>query len=99
MMNGLLQDLRFGVRMIRKNPGFSSAAILTLALGIGVNTTIFTWFNSTLITLLPGVRDPSSLAAVIPVDTVRGMVGVSYPDYCDYRDRNTTLAGLVAHNG
>jgi macrolide transport system ATP-binding/permease protein len=97
MMSGLWQDLRYGARTMRKNPGFSSAAILTLALGIGANTAIFTWFNSTLITLLPGVRDPSSLAAVIPVSPTHGMVSLSYPDYRDYRDRNTTLVGLIAH--
>jgi predicted permease len=95
-MPNFLQDLRYGLRMMRKNPGFTAVALLTLALGIGANATIFTWLNSILVVGLPGVKAPRELVAVIPVSPDFGMTSVSYPDYVDYRDRNTTLAGLTA---
>ncbi len=66
-MNSFLQDLRYGVRMLIKNPGFSLAAIVTLALGIGGNTSIFTITNALLLKSLP-YQDPQRL---VEIDTQR----------------------------
>ncbi len=63
MLEVLLQDLRFGVRMLRKNPGFTSVAVLTLALGIAANTAIFTAFDALVLRPRP-VKDPDSLAGI-----------------------------------
>ncbi|MGH9844501.1 MAG: ABC transporter permease, partial [Blastocatellia bacterium] len=91
-------DVRFGLRMLRKNPGFSLVAILTLALGIGVNTALFTVFDALMLKPLP-LKDPDSLVNLSGVDQGGGRHKLfSYLDYLDYRDRNRTLTGLVAWN-
>ena len=66
-MKGLLDDLRYGLRGLSKNRGFALAAVLSLALGIGANTTIFTLLNAVFLRPLP-VRDPARLAAVFTTD-------------------------------
>jgi len=89
-------DVRYTLRVLRKSPGFTAAAVLTLALGIGANATIFSWINSMLLNPIPGVEHTGEYAEL----TV-GQVGedhqISYPDYCDLRDRNTTLSSLIAY--
>jgi len=96
-MGTLLQDLRFGLRMLAKNPSFTAVAVLTLALGIGANTAIFTVVNSLLLRPLP-VEQPDRLVAVFM--THKGEVTFnpsSYPDYSDLRDRNGVFSGVAAH--
>jgi predicted permease len=96
-MPQLLQDVRFGLRMLAKNPGFTAVAVLTLALGIGVNTAIFTVANSLLLRPLP-VEQPDQLVAIFTThkgdDTFNPN---SYPDYSDLRDRNQVFSGVAAH--
>jgi predicted permease len=89
------QDLRYGLRMMLKNPGFTLVAVFTPALGIGANTAIFTLLDKVLIRPLP-VEQPQQLVAFVRDGT--GVPGIfSYPLYADLRDRNEVLSGLVAY--
>jgi|SRR5580704_2504029 predicted permease len=92
-MSTLLQDLRFSVRMLTKNPGFALLAILTLALGIGANSTIFSWINSTMLNPIPGATRTSELASVMKGEEDE----FSYLDYKDLRDSNQSFSGLAAY--
>ncbi|HYW72281.1 MAG TPA: ABC transporter permease [Pyrinomonadaceae bacterium] len=94
-METLLQDLRYGARMLRKRPGFTFIALVTLSLGIGVNTALFTVFNVFVLQPLP-VKDPHSLVEIRGVNQ-RGYREnlFSYLDYLDYRRHSRTLAGLA----
>jgi len=97
-MVGFFEDLRYGVRGLVRNRGFAAVAVASLALGIGANTTIFTLINAVLLRPLP-VRDPSGLAAVQTVDPrIPGYLPCSYPNYKDYRDRNTVFSSLVIYS-
>ncbi|MGO9895954.1 MAG: ABC transporter permease [Bryobacteraceae bacterium] len=92
---GLLGDLAYGFRSFQRNRAFAFVAAISLALGIGVNTTIFTLVNSVLLAPLP-VDRPRQLAEVYTVDShVPGAWLVSYPNYKDYRDRNTVFSELM----
>ncbi|MGH9768484.1 MAG: ABC transporter permease [Blastocatellia bacterium] len=96
-MQTLWQDLRYGLRMLRRNPGFTIAAALSLALGIGANTAIFSVVNAALLRPLP-VKEPDRLVGLyrkIPQD--RNHNRFSYPNYLDTRDRNQSFSGLAAY--
>jgi len=95
-MSTMTQDLRYGLRMLMKNPGFTAVAVLTLALGIGASTTVFSWIDSILLRPLPGVEKANELVAFETVATNGDSLATSYPDYIDYRDHLTSLAGLAA---
>ncbi len=97
-MRTLWQDLRYGARTLLKKPGFTLIAVLTLALGIGVNTALFTVFDAFVLKPLP-LKDPDSIVKIygrMP-DGSRYRL-FSYLDYLDYRDRNHVFEGLVAFN-
>jgi macrolide transport system ATP-binding/permease protein len=86
-------DLRYGIRALRKSPGFTCVAVLTLALGIAVNTTVFTAFDA--LFLRPrAVKDPGSLASVFRTTPGEPRGGFSYPDYLYYRDNSRSLSDL-----
>jgi len=96
-LDSLLQDLRYGARMLRKNPGFTAIAVLTLALGIGANTAIFSVVNAVLFQPLP-VRNLNELVDVYTTtagDPIN-YAPLAYPDYKDFRDQTATLDGLAA---
>jgi predicted permease len=97
-MGNLIQDIRFGLRTLRKSPGFAAIAVLTLALGIGANTTIFSWINSTLLNPIPGVSHTSNLASLMMGTDPTDPNVFSYPDYLDFRARNHSFSGLAAYN-
>jgi predicted permease len=99
-MENLLQDLRYGFRMLVKSPAFTAVAVLSLALGIGANTTIFTLINAVLLNPVP-VQDPSSLVWVYTTDEknrtgFNEFMPMSYPNYEDYRDHNGSFAATAA---
>jgi len=99
-MNTLWQDLRYGARMLLKKPGFTSIAVITLALGIGANTTIFSFINGLALRPIAGVKEPERLVGVYTSDYSSGLYGSSsYPDYVDFRDQAEGFSGLAAYDG
>ena len=103
-METLKQDVRYGLRMMAKNPGFTIIAIITLALGIGANTAIFTLFDQVLLRRLP-VRDPQELVQLRYSGSDTGRENsrgsnpgdyFSYPMYKDLRDQSSVFSGVLA---
>ncbi|HEY6400059.1 MAG TPA: ADOP family duplicated permease, partial [Blastocatellia bacterium] len=94
MLADLWQDLRFGIRMLGKQPGFTAVIVFTLALGIGVNTAIFTRLNS-LLRPLP-VSDPDSLVKLEYQAVNKGYGGFSFSDYDFLREHAQVFSGLIA---
>ena len=103
-MTRFLQDLRYGTRLLTRSPGFTFVAVLSLALGIGANTTIFTLINAVLLHPLP-VENPAQLVSVWTSDERNaangafGFLQTSPLNYQDYRDQNEVFSGLAAHQG
>ncbi|MBI2688555.1 MAG: ABC transporter permease [Acidobacteria bacterium] len=96
-LESLWQDLQCGSRMLLKAPGFTTVAVLSLALGIGANTAIFSLVDKLLIRKLP-VDEPDRLV-VISANRDQGVSTTSnYPDFADYRDRNEVFEGLVCYS-
>ena len=94
-MGTLLQDLRYALRVLRKSPGFTIAAVLTLALAIGANAVVFSVMNAFILRPLNVPQAQSLYGIVRGHDTA---MNESYPDYLDLRDRNRSFDGLVAFN-
>ncbi len=95
MFDTLLQDIRFGFRTLLKNPGLTGIAVLSLALGIGANTTIFSWVQAVLLRPLPGVSDPDSLVVLATKSPSGSPISCSYPDFVDFRDHNEVFSGVT----
>jgi putative ABC transport system permease protein len=100
-MNSLLQDLRFGLRMLLKNPVFALVAVVTLALGIGANTAIFSVVDAVLLRPLPYPEANRLVFLWSTMPSQGGSIGGSaWPDYEGWRDRNQVFDGLAAfYNG
>jgi predicted permease len=99
-MPDLMQDLRYGVRLLFRDRIFTAVAVLSLALGIGANTTIFSVFNAIFLHTLP-VEEPGRLVRVYTSDSKNtgrflDYMQMSYPNFADFRDTNQVFSGLVA---
>jgi predicted permease len=96
-METLWHDLRYGFRVLRASPGFAAVAVLSLALGIGANTSIFSVVNAALLRPLP-VTEPDRLVFVYNGNRADPYGVSSYPDYLDYRDKNEVFSDLLAYS-
>jgi len=94
----LLQDLRYGVRTLRKNPGFATVAVLTLAIGIGANTAIFSFVNGVLLKPLP-YGEPERIVRVLEKPPGGGRNGISTLNYLDWQKDNTVFEYMAAQTG
>ncbi len=94
-MNTLLQDLKYGVRMLTKNPGFTAVAVLTLALGIGANTAMFSVVEGVLLAPLP-YDQPDRLVAIWESNPRFSHVWISYPNFRDWQRNARSFQQMVA---
>src|SRR5712691_1943065 len=94
-MQTLWQDIRYGVRMLKKNPGFTIVAVLTLAMAIGANAVVFSVLNALILHPLH-VPDAESLYGIQHGNEASSYQ--SYPDYIDLRDRNRSFDGLAGYD-
>jgi putative ABC transport system permease protein len=97
-MSTLIQDLKFGLRMLAKNPGFTAVAVLTLTLGIGGNVAVFSLLDAVLLRPLP-YSHPDRLYMFFPVEksSGRSMVASSYPDFQDWREQSRAFEAMAAY--
>src|SRR6185295_3346990 len=101
LITQIVQDIRYAVRLLAKNPGFTTVVVLTLALGIGANAAIFSITDKVLLQSLP-VPNPEQLAVLSAYDPKDGPdfeSSFSYPMYQDLRDRNEVFSGVIARGG
>jgi len=96
-METLIKDIRYGIRGLLSQPGFAAIIVLTLALGIGANTAIFSVTDKLLIRSL-AVKNPGQLVLINSISVSPHFVSnaFSYPTFTDYRDQNHAFSGLVA---
>ncbi len=98
-MNRLWQDLRYGIRLLAKNPGFTTVAVLTLALGIGANTAIFSVVDTVLLRPLP-YPEPDRIVTLWSFWKITGSLGqVSAPDFHDWHDQSTSFDAMAYYQG
>ena len=99
-MNGLLQDIQYGVRVLLRRPGFTIVAALVLALTIGANVAIFCFIETALLRPLP-YRDPQQLVKIWDSRKaeVYSRFEASYPDYLDWKQQNQAFTALAAYSG
>ncbi len=95
-MRSLFDDIHFSLRSFRKRPAFTFVAIASLALGLAVNTTIFSWVQRILLRPLPGVRDSAEIVSLKTVAPNGDLLDSSYPDFLDFRNQAKTLTGVIA---
>jgi predicted permease len=96
-MSNLLQDLRYSIRLLFKNPGFSLTAVLVLGLGIGANAAVFTLVNTLFLRPMPGSERPGQIVGIYSHDHTKpdSYRGFSYPGYVDVRDRNRSFSSVM----
>ena len=97
VLETLFQDVRFGLRMLRKSPGFTTVAVLTLALGIGANTAIFSVVHAVLLKSLP-YPDSDRLTILSEYSAQNGSESVSWMDYLEWQQQNHSFDEMAAYN-
>jgi len=97
-MNTLLQDIRYGIRTLAKTPGFTAIAILTLALGIGANSALFSVVNGVLLNPLP-YSEPNQLVSVYAKTSSFGNSSITYLNFLDWQENNRSFSELAARRG
>jgi predicted permease len=97
-MTSLWQDVRYSLRVIAKAPGFALLCVLTLALGIGANTTIFSWINSTLLNPVPGLSRPNEVVSLTLSKPGENPFPFTYPDFVAMREGQQSFTGIAACN-
>lgn len=97
-MESLLQDVRYGARMLRKSPAFTAVAVITLALGIGANTAIFSVVNGVLLNPLP-YHEPEALVALYARNGNFSQSSISYPNFLDWQRENRSFTAMAAYRG
>ena len=97
-MNTFLRDLRYGLRTLTRNPGFAAVAVLTIGIGIGASTTIFSWMRPMLLNPLPGATQAERIVAIENMAPDGEPITTSYLDFRDFRD-NLKLVSLVTAAG
>ena len=98
-MTAVWQDLRYAVRSFRNRPTFAAVAILTIAIGIGANTTIFSWLRSLVLNPFPGAADPDRIVAIENTAPDGEPITTSYLDFRDYRDNLRLVKSVTAYRG
>jgi predicted permease len=98
-MSTMLRDLRHGFRTLTRNPGFAAVAVLTIGIGIGANTTIFSWIRSFLLNPLPGAVQPERVVAIENTAPDGEPLTTSYLDFRDFRDNLQLVQLVTARNG
>jgi predicted permease len=98
-MAGLLQDVRFALRQLRKNPRFTFTATAMLAVAMSANSTVLSWIDGTMLHPIPGARDTGDLVSLARGEwNISPVPPLSYPDYRDLRDQNHSFTGFLAYN-
>ncbi len=98
-MTALLQDMRYALRTFRNRPTFAAVAILTIAIGIGANTTIFSWLRSLVLNPFPGVANPDRIIAIENTAPDGEPITTSYVDFRDFRDNLHLVSSVTAYRG
>jgi predicted permease len=98
-VNNLLRDLRYGVRTLLRNPGFAAVAVLTIGVGIGANTTVFSWMRSLVLNPLPGASQPERIVAIENTAADGEPITTSYLDFTDFRDHLRLVSQVSARLG
>ncbi len=99
LLQSAIQDLRYALRQLRRSPGFALTAVLTLALGIGANSTILSWISSTLLNPIPGVTQTGNMLTIQRGErSEHPSPPLSYLDYIDLRDNAKSFSGMVAYH-
>ncbi len=98
IMQAIWHDLNYGLRSLRRSLGFTIVSTLTIALGVGANTAIFSYINSLILRQLPGVIAPTELVQVLQTRDDRLYESISYLDFLDYQAQNSSFVGMAMYD-